>query len=246
MKIVQVRKTFMNEGVTVRPARPGKDPVTITVSDTRAKELIASGLVGEPEDAPEPEGREREELLVRGIAGMTLDSSDGNVVTIRLRTARQAEVFRQTMRDAKDSAAAHIEGRREAGEVIDEDEGETAAGVIFSDLRDRASRPVGGSDEKTEELVRTMSADLAKFDQTVAELTARAEKAEAELAERIAAEASRTGSDDPDPAEATNAGPSESGDAAATSAETASAAETPPKPVEGRKPRGNRTGEAAE
>lgn len=142
MKTVTVLKTFQNEGETVRPARGGQQPTRIVVSPSRARELLKSGLVGDEEDAPEPTAEELEELVVRGLASASIDSSDSAVITIRVRTGRQADALRGMLRDLVKRAEGHVADRREAGQVIDHDAGETATSVIFADNRSTEERPV--------------------------------------------------------------------------------------------------------
>lgn len=140
MKTVTVLKTFENEGEVVRPARPGQKPNRITVDETRARQLLKSGLVGDAEDAEEPTKEELEELAVRGFASATVDSSDSSVITIRVRTARQADALRGMFRETIARAKEHVAGRKAAGEVVDGGAGETATSVLFADNR----QPPGG------------------------------------------------------------------------------------------------------
>ena len=144
MKTVTVLKTFQNEGETVRPARGGQKPVRITVSPSRARELLKSGLVGDAEDAPEPTAEELEELMLRGMASASIDSSDTNIVTIRVRTSRQADALRGFLRETAERAKSHVADRNERGAIIDRDAGEDATSVLFADNRDRSGRDLGG------------------------------------------------------------------------------------------------------
>lgn len=149
MKTVTVRRTFENEGQIVRPARGDADPVRITVSETRARQLMKSGLVDEPEDAPEPTAAELEELAVRGFASASVDSSDSNVITIRVRTSRQADAVRAMLRELAEKAKAHVGDRKAAGDIVGDDE--TAASVLFSDNRSAGERTVIQSADPAED-----------------------------------------------------------------------------------------------
>lgn len=246
MKTVTVRRTFENEGQIVRPARGDADPVRITVSETRARQLLKSGLVDEPEDAPEPTAAELEELAVRGFASATVDSSDSHVITLRVRTSRQADAVRGMLRDLAEKAKAHVASRREAGDLLGEDEG--AASVLFADNR---------SDEERAAIVASdaeqMASDLEASRQAAAAATsAPSDPGAATPVPEGGPESGdnfrRAGVGDGEDAGGTTTGTTSAAEPVTT--ETAGAAVTPtradpPAPTEGRRPRGNRTSGAA-